>query len=647
MRARALPGNALSALFIALALGLAASLAAHAAVLRAEFNALAPRPRSQAPAPVEVKLHYQGAGLLEGVLELTLIGDGTPVLRQRTHELALTAGTQTLRLLLPPRASRDYIPTTEAHLRFVAKKGAIDLGRFPVSNSSYGIRGYLIGVCGAPSQPPEDSPRLWQILRPTRDLLDPKANPPKATFAPMMMDAEDLPASPLALCAFDLVLLEGDSFARLRAKQLAALARWTEAGGSLCVIAGGALDDEHLRFFNQFAAPARTAPAFSLDASGRLVNPGETVWMWRTELGRIVVAEKSPANSSDSAGTWAEAAHFLWKLPSDAEPLDSGSVRLSPIGAAQLGTTRPRPAVPIRQSGNIDEQRRDAIRRYLNNLLPQSTRLIPLPVVGAILGAFVLLVGPGDWYVLGWLKRRRWTWLTFPIVAAAFTALTVLAAEHYLGSEDARSTLVITDIGRGGRVLRESRLELLFAARDKDAETELRQVLAVPTAFGLRQYSSNQSPAGPPLFDGQFPARAVLRQRLRQWTPQVNRLLTFETTADNSGIRWDAISGREFAAKPNPTRWFADRAGTQGFTFMMIHQGQPTKDPDFPFLSALCILPRDNDGTLRPAAAPSGDADLADLALIADNDPDAWLAIAIKRTPGEIRIYRRLYRTDE
>ena len=79
--------------------------------------------------------------------------------------------------------------------------------------------------------------------------------------------------------------------------------------------------------------------------------------------------------------------------------------------------------------------------------------MIPLPVVAAILGAFVLLVGPGEWFVLGWLRRRRWTWFTFPLLATAFALIAVRAAEHYLGREDKRAALIVTDVGEEGRIL--------------------------------------------------------------------------------------------------------------------------------------------------------------------------------------------------
>ncbi|MEI9896547.1 MAG: hypothetical protein WDN28_22475 [Chthoniobacter sp.] len=35
----------------------------------------------------------------------------------------------------------------------------------------------------------------------------------------------------------------------------------------------------------------------------------------------------------------------------------------------------------------------------------------------------MLLIGPGEWLLLGRLRRRRWTWATFPAIAAGLHLL--------------------------------------------------------------------------------------------------------------------------------------------------------------------------------------------------------------------------------
>ena len=98
--------------------------------------------------------------------------------------------------------------------------------------------------------------------------------------------------------------------------------------------------------------------------------------------------------------------------------------------------------------------------------LPTAARMIPLPVASAILGAFVLWIGPGEWFVLGWLRQRRWTWVTFPLVATGCAILTVQTAEHYLGSGNQRVTLVVTDFSETGRPCGKT-AELWFAGRNE------------------------------------------------------------------------------------------------------------------------------------------------------------------------------------
>ena len=81
----------------------------------------------------------------------------------------------------------------------------------------------------------------------------------------------------------------------------------------------------------------------------------------------------------------------------------------------------------------------------------------------AIFLAFVVLVGPGDWFVLGWLRAGRYTWLLFPALAIGCTWTTVAVARHYLGASDRVQRLEIVDLGSGGQTLRHNRFGRQFA----------------------------------------------------------------------------------------------------------------------------------------------------------------------------------------
>ena len=102
----------------------------------------------------------------------------------------------------------------------------------------------------------------------------------------------------------------------------------------------------------------------------------------RAKLERCVVAF-APITEEDRFTTsgWPAVNRFLahFNTKGTSEPIDPGQI----LGLAQS--------------------------QLLENL-PRSAQMIPLSVATAILGVFVVLIGPGEWYVLGWLRRRRWKW---------------------------------------------------------------------------------------------------------------------------------------------------------------------------------------------------------------------------------------------
>ena len=94
---------------------------AHGEALRADFSPLTLRPRTNAPAIFDIKLHRAGGGLLEGAVEITFEAGGDVVLRQRTQDLTLAAGTQAFRIITPPLPPHESYSGTEARLRFVTR----------------------------------------------------------------------------------------------------------------------------------------------------------------------------------------------------------------------------------------------------------------------------------------------------------------------------------------------------------------------------------------------------------------------------------------------------------------------------------------------------------------------------------------------
>ena len=288
----------------------------------------------------------------------------------------------------------------------------------------------------------------------------------------------------------------------------------------------------------------------------------------------------------------------------------------------------------------------------MSELLPRDARLIPLPVLGAMLGAFLLLIGPGEWFGLGAIRRRRWTWITFPISTAIFTAATLRAAEHYLGTTDRRAAVTIVDVGKGGRALREHRVEMIFAAREREAVSELRHSLVVPVLVGSE---GTMNPAMRATYEGQVPARASLRQTVRQWVPQFNRHFAFESTAPPMGIRWDAVTADDLLnAGATRDQVFREKTGVRsdhGVATLRRRDDRldvQTKHRALPdFLRGICFLPEEHIRNQLGTISPSGSGGLEDLALADPSTEREIVAMVIDESGPDLRIYRRRYRKED
>ncbi|HEX8295443.1 MAG TPA: hypothetical protein VF593_04035 [Chthoniobacteraceae bacterium] len=637
--------------------------AIQAAALRAEVTPVGGRHRSQAPMLVDVTLHWSGSGLLEGRLESTFSSLDGPIFHLNAADLVLVAGAKTVRVMTPPLPVHFH--ELEAKLRFVTRKESIPLGSFRLTGPMISKRNFVIAVCSSGLKSATSSPGLLEALLIERFQEGAKTPTERVTTSPTRLEPEDLPANALGFCAFDLVLLEGRSFTALREKQLAALAVWVEAGGSLCVISSEPIPPEHLAWLNRLASTRNNLAPFTVDDSGHLKSEAAKLIFSRAGLGRLVVATEFPPDETALAtAEWRRANAFLWKF------------RHGIASAISSGGRWNIPEEPRSNAQPRQTKRGGVLQSFFGaRLFPESARLIPIQVIAGILALFVLAVGPGEWFVLGWLRRRRWTWITFPLFAVLFTLTTVQTAQHYLGAGDHRRSLTLIDLGPNGPV-RETEIEMLFTARDKTVSTDLRHRLGTPTTLAQRYYNgTSETGDQTPTFDGLLPVASQLRQPVRQWTPRINRTLTFNVAPDESGLAWDTIT--EGDLKTDLRDWIGRQNGSGRFEFFLTtgrvlgravrgsistdvsrqveqrirtrtHPNETPVNLTLDFCWALSQIPEFAVTSVLSQISPSADAELEDLALTDPSDPHDWAVFALETLPsGNLRLYRRAYRTDE
>ena len=579
--------------------------------LTARLTPLTPHGRRGAPEWVEVDLTTAGTGLREGALDFELRVEGEKVYRYRSRELALTAGAQQFRFLLPAAPNDYQAPMRTWKLRFIEPTRTIELGEFSSPPRLTSGRDLVLAVVrsGVARETP-----AWQALRLER-FAPPMQNSSRLQApptAPVFLDPDDLPSDSAGYCAFDAVLLDGDALSLMREKARAALTRWVHAGGSLAVIAPIGLEDPHLAFLNQLGAP---------DPHWRPVStPFTGILSARANFGRLVVSAESPPE--ELTAEWRQAAAFLWKL------------RGAPFRALAFE--------PIWQEHHLDSHESSGgdyyasiSRALVSMLVPHRFRPLPVAALWIVISAFIVVVGPLDWWLLGTLRRRRWTWITFPCIAVAFTLFTIALARHFLGGAKGRGELVITDLGTDGQVVRQTRINLSVPVSESEVTAEINGSVGVPLT------TPSSSGTAPPRYDGSFPSRYQLTMEGRQWTPVLWRTTSFEPAKDTSGVAWRAPD------ELLPSGFNKSLRGTSQAIFDTFSHGrQRSTESGFPspeWYRNLVIGPRWGSFIMLGSSSPTGSPFLEDLVCLDNDSTDTSVVVALHEEGSTIHVWRHLF----
>lgn len=535
-------------------------------ILTGKISSQVVRKRSDAPMTLEVSLDYRGQGLLEGCVELTFTQYGRVLAVVRSSDLALAAGAQTFRLMVPAVQPMPGDGMVAVRMRFIGGRGESDLGEFPLRVPDPTERGFLICV-GEALEGGEPNPSVLALAQALRiERFNPDRTPAtilSLATASAFVPVEDFPMHPLGYCQYDLVFLAEDVFPLLRERQLGALKSWVEAGGSVCVMPGRGLKDYQLRFLNDLAAqPGESSPRFELTLEGAVTfaggRPATGIDLFRSELGRTAVVLR-PVNVKEDLDTplWRQMVAFLWKM------------RFSRLDSVVRGgvwnTDAPSdPHLPYNgpwASGPFSAGYNPAGEALVRALMPKSVRLVPLGLVALMLCGFLAVIGPLDYFLLGALKRRKYTWVLLPGACFGFTVAMAALSSHFMGRSDQRTAMLFCDVGKGGRILRTNRCELIFAGGQTTLATSLENALFSDLTHGPSFSGPGVNYARPAGADdsgrvltyrGRVPVAYSVAQEVMQWRPQLNRSFSIEAGKSAEDFHWDAITP---AMLGNRQRW--------------------------------------------------------------------------------------------
>ncbi len=583
--------------------------------LRFVVRPIIPKARSHAPQFFEISLGCDSDKYFEGRLELKWYLGNRLVHDYLSPELAVAAGGRKLRVAVPPIVMHSEKTTVTARARFITSREVLELTESTPSVPVDWRRSFVI-VYVEPSEFDKSS-----IVRSLANELGlERLGPPAEQQFSLSSHVarllpEELPAGSAGYSGFDVLIMDREAFLQVTEAQLTAIGDWVAGGGNVVVIPHGTLTAQHVEFLNRLGGGQEAEGPYSRDERGHLVV-GESALAAATRLakfhagaGRAVVVHGELDPESDfETPEWKAVIGFLWKVRAVQlnKIMQTGGWDFTPPPMDERYLT-PRPFAP--QADGLGE----SIRQFL---MPERIEGVPLPVVAVILSLFLLAVAPGDYFLLGRLNCRKYTWWLFVLVTATCTFCTVKVAESYMGDVDYRTALTFVDLESARndsspvlRPARSSRFELLFVATQQAVETSLRNCLYVDLTepggpqedvqyrrMRFSQYDDREldemQAADPdlPRFEGVMPTAFKVRQQLRQWSPRITRRTTF---ADGPADLPDS----PITAKSLADADWTSKEGRQAL-FDAILQQEP----------AAQILLLNQNRAFRPALAEEGSA---------------------------------------
>lgn len=241
--------------------------------------------------------------------------------------------------------------------------------------------------------------------------------PNQQNLAPLIipLDLAELPRRVESWATLDRLIWQDTDASALEPEQLAALRGWIAGGGRL-VIVGGTTGPDSLAGFPDDVLPYRpvtttdVAPAALLGLLGELPEGATDL----PTMSGSMIDGRALARSGD-------------QVIAAERSYGSGAVTLlgfDPttewIRGSDLVDGLWRRLLPPRAAGGPivtdDSQLVSAVSQLPELALP------PIGSLVAVLGVYILLIGPINYLVLRRLDRRDWAWITMPVMVVVFTA---------------------------------------------------------------------------------------------------------------------------------------------------------------------------------------------------------------------------------
>jgi hypothetical protein len=518
--------------------------------------------RGQAPLNCLVRMQWDGPGLLEGRVLCDIYADNRYIGSWKSLDVAINQQVSSFPLMLPPCPLENDKAAFALRAVFQTEDRLIPIDPRDLPVQARWSRQYVLGVIAPASATrlsgftgDENSPHVSDMFQLAEFHSERKVGSEfNVTTVPVV--PVDVPLDPLRLTAFDALLVSIESLVELKTVQLDAIAAWVNAGGRICLVATDKIPAVHRASLLKLVSESAESVPVEFDAEGRLRSPdGSERLHVRRGCGRVLcLLEPAVADQPE----WD--ADVLWLFGARRDQtervLSSGTWKTPPFTTISRMVARVRPfaqgGVPL-----------DILKA---TLLPQTVRGVSAAKVVLVLGVCLLLIGPFDYYVLGRLGLRKWTWIFLPVVAVTTTWAMVRMSVASLGSQSYQRSVSVVDLDADHLPVRTSRFELAFSAIEEIRKREVSRVYRIDfeqAIVGVDMLSKEmelvasniteaREPAGAPVrYTNNVPGQYEFHEPVRQWSPRLFRETTFgvDSRVDATPLAkvdWKAIAGTDW-----------------------------------------------------------------------------------------------------
>ncbi|MCH9727772.1 MAG: hypothetical protein K0U86_22965, partial [Planctomycetes bacterium] len=450
----------------------------------------------------------------------------------------------------------------------------------------------------------------------------------------------------------------------------------------------------------------KTNSPFLINSEGNLkFDQSMQIWFQRTGWGRaVVVLENALDENALSSNEMSRIPFFLWKLKESQkvyyqkeDKWDHHTLVKSFLKTQKQTNYNNLNAYSINELLSLNYRPIFTGGAVVTSLMPAEMRVVPSWIIMAVLLGYVLIIGPGEYFILGKLRIRRFTWITFPLISIGFALIAFMLSDYFMQTSYERKVLAIYDLDAQGEPVKENKIELIFTGSYQQIETKIKSGLFTPmnhSELGMipnyNMYARNMSTAlvGPPFYSGSIPTQYSVFQLMPQWTPQLNRIVhnypeELSAPFDWSTIRVEQLKsdlGRQKIHKQIKTA-FGNRAqllvykgGADGqvkrfplyqpndyhpsqirnskayaLVNPMLHSYQRYaghQQTQHSFMDDVCVRNQMGLFQIISQTSPSGGNNYEDLSILDPSDPKQWLVVVYVPGKDQDTIYRQFIVAD-